>query len=257
MLNHNSNEYYVDSFLDMQKDLANFLGESHDINGEWTIAEKKRFINKGCLAVATMTLTTHRSIAWDIKASATNELRSITVPDVMLKPKRLFIDNYEYLQMDLDEFLTNLGSSIDSEVSNVTNVTQLQTSNRFFYWNEGNNTFDINPPISDNMKAVLYMVGAPKLLVNDGDIPDIHPSWSYLAPIWAAKQMLDKDEEHRDRGEVARRRWRSGLKDFERFKHRGVGNKATKMIKDPGTFSSGSGRASSEVDFGSTWDRLP
>jgi len=254
-LAHNSNEYNVDTFLDLQKDLANYLGESHDVDGEWDIAEKKRFINKGCVAIATMTLTTHRTSEWTIKGTTASPVYTLQVPDRMIKPKRLFVDGNEYLELDLDSFLNRLGSTINGVPSTSTNVTQLQQLNRFFTWNEGANTFDINPPISDTENVVLYMHAMPRLLINDGDIPEIHPSWAYLASIWAAKQMLDKDEEHRDRGEVARRRWRSGLKDFERFKHRGSGNKATRMIKDPEMFSKGSGAL--DVDWKSTFDRLP
>jgi len=257
-LAHNSNEYYVDNFLSLQKDLSTYLGEAHNIDGEWTVAEKKRFINKGCVAVAAMTMTTHKNTEWDIVGTTAKPLRTITVPDAMIKPKRLFIDGNEYLQLDLDNFLKKLGSSIAGTPSTSSNLAQLEQLNRFFYWNEGANTFDMNPPITETVNAVLYMVAMPRLLEKDGDISVLHPAWAYLAPVWAAMMMLDKDEEHRDRGETARRRWLAGLKAFERFKHRGVGNKATRMIKDPEKFSKRNVNAGDNgIDWGTAFDRLP
>lgn len=253
---HNSNEYYADTFLDLQKDLANYLGESHDIDGEWTIEEKRRFINKGLVHVAAMTLTTPRSVDWDITGTSANPARTTIPPDRMIKPIRLFIEGYEYLQLDLDGFLDRLGSSINGAPTSSTSVVNLQQhTNRFFYWNEGTNNFDLNPPIVGTENAVLYMMAMPKKLEKDGEVPDISPIFSYLASVWAAIHMLDKDEEHRDRGEVARRRWLSGLKAFERYKHRGVGNKSTTMKKDPNKFSRGS--SIDGMDLKTTFDRLP
>lgn len=246
----------------MQKDLSNYLGEAHDISGEWTIDEKKRFINKGLVAVATETLTTHSNIEWTVTGTTTTPLKTITIPDRMIKPMRLFINGAEYLQMDLDNFLQRLGNFVDvpqgSQISTTSSVTQFDQLNRFFFWNQGSNTFDVNPPISDTQKAVLYMIGMPKLLEKDDDISDVHPSWSYLAPVWAAMMMLDKDEEHRDRGAVATQRWRDGMRKVERFKHRSAGNKSVRMTKDPERFSdrntlSGDG----DVDWGTTFDRYP
>jgi hypothetical protein len=245
----------------MQKDLANYLGEAHDVDGEWTIEEKKRMINKGCVAVATKTLTVHKNCEWTVEGTTANPVKTLIVPDRVLKPKRLFINGNEYVQLELDDFLSRLGNFVDipegSQLSSSsTNITQIQQLNRFFYHNEGSNTFDINPPITDKQKIMLYMISVPDILTKDGEIPNLHPSFAYLAPVWAAKMMLDKDEEQRDRGASAHSRWREGMDDIERFKHRSAGNKVVTMKKDPSRFQTPN-VLSNDYDYGTTFDRFP
>jgi hypothetical protein len=105
---------------------------------------------------------------------------------------------------------------------------------------------------------MLYAVVLPKLLEKDDEISDFHPSFHYLAPLWAAVKMLPRDEEHRDRGEWARRQWEDGLKELERFKHRSASNKAIKFKKDPAKFAKRSSlTGDGDVDWGTTFDRFP
>ena len=100
-LNIKNNEYNVNSFLDLEKDLAIWLKESHDRDGEWTRDEKKRFINGGAAAIAARTLTVNKIIHFDVVGSAGSPKRLIKVPDRVLKPRRLFIDSEEYKEMEV------------------------------------------------------------------------------------------------------------------------------------------------------------
>lgn len=257
-----STEYHVDSFIDMQKDLSNYLKESHLIDGEWTIAEKKRFINKGCVAVASITLTTHGRIDFEVTATQADPIRQLTVPDKIIQPQRLFINGNEYMELQMDEFITkyagflNTTTGVTSATSS-TSLPQIEIQNRFYWWNKGENTFDINPPITEATNISLFGVLMPKFLEDDGDIPNLDPSFSYLAPVWAAMMMLDRDEEHKERGAKAESRWDKGMDAFERFKNRRASNRVLHIQKDPGTFSNRTSLNIGSVDYGDNFDRFP
>lgn len=248
-------EYNTNTFLDLQKDLAVWLKESHESDGEWSLAEKKRYINKGLVAIAAQTLIVKKVITFDVEGSTDEPIRTITVPDRLLKTIRVFIGADEYKEMDLDTYLDNVGLFIDIPTSPIS-VRSSVVSGRSYWWDEATNTLRINPEINSKKSVTIYASVLPQLLENDGDTPNMNPAWSHLAPIWAAWQMLPQDEEHADRGARAERAFTKGIKELERFKRKDASNKSTKFIKDPEKFPRRMRDDTSfRVDLGDNFDR--
>ena len=256
-------EYHVDTFLEMQRDLAGYLKEGETVEGEWTTDEKKRALNRGCVAVAAATLTLKRAFTYQVVGKSTpNEMIELELPARLIQPMRLFIDGQEYKEKDFDGWLDVMGNYVEPPAGSVTSATTQSNvalaTNRFFYWDETKNVFLINPSITDTKTVQLYAIAMPKLLVNDSDVTDLNPIFSHLPAKWAAWHLLYQDEEHRDRGLSARRDYHAGLKDFERFKKKRTGNISKKIIKDQAQFSNWDGASGGgKADLGAYWDRLP
>ncbi len=261
-LDHVNNNYHVDTFLEMQKDLAIWLKEGHLINGEWSIAEKKRFLNKGCIAVAAATRTTTKTLNFEAKGVAsTNEIQELAIPAQLIEPVKLFIDGLEYKEKTFDEFMDDIGGFMQpppgSPVGATGQYTTAAALSRFFYWDQSKNVLQVHPKITETKSVQLYAVVMPNLLSEDNDVSILNPIFTNLAAAWAAWKMLPQDEEHKDRGREAQRDYISGIRDFESHKRKRRGNIAKKIIKDQDQFGNRStigelGRA----DLGVTWDRL-
>tara|TARA_R110002126_G_scaffold47086_4_gene131911 strand:+ start:611 stop:1351 length:741 start_codon:yes stop_codon:yes gene_type:complete len=246
----------------MQKDLAVWLKEAYTIDGEWTIAEKKRYLNRGCVAVAAATLSIESTVVWEVTGVAsTNEIVELALPARIIQPKRLFVDGLEYKEVAFDEYLDNVGGIIDPPSGSVTSASgQYSVAfrlNRFFYWDQAKNVFQISPRITDTQTIELYAVMMPNLLINDDDVSTLNPIFTHLVSAWAAWKMLPQDEEHRDRGRDAQRDYITGLRDFEKYKRKRKGNIAKKIIMDQGQFGSKTGHGHLGMsDLGTLWDRL-
>lgn len=255
-----NDQYEVRTFLDMQIELANYLKESETEDGIWTVTQKKRAINLGCLAFVSDKAHPLQFTPFEIDGTAEKPIREIPTPVNLLKPGRLFIDGFEYLEQTMAEFINRRQGLI-----NITEPTSVSLSaitrinfDRFFWWDETKKTFHLNPEVAQRSNAQLYYLGAPKLLENDADVSNLPIAFTDMPASWAAWKLLYKDEEHRDRGRNAKADWDSRLKDYERFRSRTIGNKITKINLDKNVFSNPSGFTQGErVDLGSAFDRLP
>lgn len=256
-----NNRYHVRTFEDMQIDLENYLKEDHLEDGTWTVNEKNRKINEGCIAVASHSI--YPPTLWEKTViddgTPENPLRFLSAPKDMIKPVRLFIDSFEYLEQTLDQYtrrkngLVNTSEPTSTGISAVTRIN----FNRFFWWDEARNAFLLNPPITTQQGLEFYYVPMPNLLVNDGDISTLHASFTYLPPLWAAWRILSKDEEHRDRGLAAKTDYKDGLKELERMRNRIASNKVINIKLDKNVFSSPSDFGiDGRVDLGSSFGRF-
>ena len=258
-LNHVNNDYHVDTFLDMQKDLAVWLKEPYDIDGEWTIAEKKRYLNRGCVAVAAATLTTTAPIVYEVKGTTALPVQELEIPTKMIQPMRVFIDGQDYKEVTFDQWLDTIGGFMELPSGSVASATGQYTvayrGNRFFYWDQTKNVFQINPKITDTKTVEVYAVIMPNLLINDDDVSMLDPVFHHLVSAWAAWKMLPQDEEHKDRGREAQRDYVNGLRDFEKYKRKRRGNISKEIQLDQGQFSR-SKDTLGRSDMGATWDRL-
>lgn len=258
-LNIVNNDYHVDTFLDMQKDLEKYLKEGYDIDGEWTIAEKKRFINRGCAAIAAATLSTKTVITQEIVGSPTNPIRELPMPGRIIQPVRLFINGYEYLENTFDQWLAEMGGVMPVPAGTVSSTTGPTSTiptrfNRFFYWDEYKNALLINPPIEEEQTVQFYVIAMPNLLVNDTDVSMLNPLVTSLAAAWAAWRLLPQDEEYKGRGREAQRNYLNGLRDFRMLQRQRKGNIAKTINKNMGQFRRIS--ADRPVDMGDNWDRI-
>jgi len=245
----------------MQKDLENYLKEAFDEDGTWTIAEKKRKINEGCIAVVAHSTYPPTIREFTISGgTAADPLHNIILPANFLKPVRLFIDSFEYKELSLDDYvgrktgLTNVSEPTSTSLSAITRIN----FDRFFWWDEANNSFRTNPPITERVAAELYYIAAPNKLDKDDDISTLIPSFTHLPPMWAAWRMLYKDEEHRARGSAARSDYKDGLNELERHRNRNPGNKVTTILMDRSVFTNPSDlEFDGRTDLGSSFDRIP
>lgn len=258
-----NSEYHVDTFINMQTDLGGYLKEGATIEGEWAVEDKKRAINRGCVAVAAATLTTKRVFNYTVEGKPSpDQMQELTIPNKLITPMRLFIDGQEYKEKTFDQWLDQMGNYIEPPAGQIKSATTQSNvalrMNRFFYWDEAKNVFLINPSITDTKSVQLYAIAMPRLLVNDEDVTDLNPIFSHLPAKWAAWHLLYKDEEHRDRGLAARRDYHAGLKDFEKFKKNRKGNISKSIIKDQSQFGTHDTlNAGGRADLGDYWDRLP
>ena len=240
-------EYEINTFLDMQKDLADYLSEAYNVNGTWSIAEKKRRINQGCVAVATEIMEPRTFLEKKISGSSGTPFFEIPAPSDLLKPGRLFIDGIEYMELSMENFMlrTSSGAGVGPELAH------------HYYWHDtAKRILNIRPKLTlDNKDFCFYYVKMPKKLVQDGDVSDINPAFSDLPALWAAWRMLYRDEEHADRGRSARQDFMDRLDDYNKFRNRSIGSKQPKMVLDSSLFPA---RSHEFVeDTGDLWDRLP
>lgn len=261
-INTANHRYHVRTFEDMQIDLENYLKEDHLEDGTWTVTEKNRKINEGCIAVASHSI--YPPTLWE--KSVVNEgtpedpLTFLSTPKDLIKPVRLFIDSFEYLEQTLDQFvrrktgLINISEPTSTGLSAVTRIN----FDRFFWWDEARNAMVLNPPITTQLGIEFYYVPMPNLLVNIGDISTLHTSFTYLPSLWAAWKILSKDEEHRDRGLAAKNDFKDGLKELERMRNRIASNKIIHIKLDRNVFSRPRDfDIDGRVDLGSAFDRIP
>lgn len=256
-----NDEYHVRTFEDMQKDLENYLKEAFDEDGTWTVAEKKRKINEGCIAVVAH--STYPPIIKDFiisSGTALNPTHDMVLPANFLKPVRLFIDSFEYKELSLDDYvgrktgLTNISEPTSTSLSAITRIN----FDRFYWWDEAKNSFRLNPPVTERVAVELYYIPAPNKLANDDDISTLIPSFTHLPPMWAAWRLLYKDEEYRARGLEAKIDYKDGLDDLERHRNRNPGNKVTTILMDRSVFTSPSDfDLGGRTDLGSSFDRIP
>jgi len=255
-----NDQYQVRTFLDMQLELSDYLKEAHDEDGVWTISEKKKRLNQGCLAFVSNKAHPLKFTTIEVNGNATVPIREIPTPTDMLKPGRLFIDGFEYLEQTLSEFvnrrqgLVNITEPTSVSLSAITRIN----FDRFFWWDETKKTFHVNPEVSQRSSGQFYYLAATKLLKDDGDVSDLPINFTHMPASWAAWRLLARDEEHRDRGRQAKADWEDGLKEYERFRSRNIGNKIIKINLDKNVFSNPSGFSQGQrVDLGSAFDRLP
>jgi hypothetical protein len=259
-LRTNNDQYHVRTFLDMQKDLELNLKEDYAEDGTWTVAEKKRKLNEGCIAVAahsTYPPTVEQFIV--NSGTAADPLYDLPLPADFLKPTRLFIEGFEYQELTLSDFtrrrngLTNTANNTNTGATSYTNIN----FDRFFWWDEAKNSLRINPQITSRTPVELYYVPMPNKLTKDSDISTLIPAFTSLPALWAAWQMLNKDEEQRGRGAAAKADYREGLDELERHRNRNTGNKTLPILMDGSTFPQNSDYFLGRIDGSDGWDRLP
>lgn len=252
--------YQISTFLDLQKTLQSYLRQAYDVDGVWKIEEKKRQLNNGLVAIATETLSVRKKLILKLDGSATNLIRSFESPPDMLEPRRVFIDGYSYRELEEEEYLESLGFFDElpdgwpqGQGAGLTSADTI-TWTRAYYWDIGERIMRITPKIDTLSTALIWYAAMPSKLVEDDDIPDIHPAFSHLAAAWAAHKLLYKDEEQKDRGARALLDYESGISKFERFKTHKTSNRVLNFKKDKRQFKSRKRSFSTKYDLGRNFD---
>lgn len=253
-------DYQVSTFLDLQKTLQAYLREAFDKDGVWKIAEKKRQLNNGLVAIATETLSVRKKKLIQLNGSADILVRSFETPPDMLEPRRVFIDGYSYRELEEEEYLDSLGYFEDlpdgwpqGQGAGLTSADTI-TWTRAYYWDIGERTMRITPKIDTLSTALVWYAAMPSKLTEDDDIPNVHPAFSHLAAAWAAHKLLFKDEEQKDRGARALKDYEDGIGKFERFKTHKTSSRVLNFKKDTKQFKRRQRSFSIKYDLGRNFD---
>lgn len=238
--------YHVDTFLSMQESLGNYLNQSFDNEGIWSVAEKKRQLNLGCINIVGAVSAPKTFIEKEIKGTVELPADSFEIPSNMLKPYRLWVGGLQHQQVSDDSWFLSK-TTLDTVGS--------AHGARVFWWDTDQNKIWVSPGITDLKKLTFRYVRMPRLLANDDDVPDLHPLLWHVPPMWAAWRMLYRDEEHGDRGRSARTDYKDAIKEFNAFRFKEIGNKQQKIILDPLVFPTKRTNFGS-LDLGETFDRL-
>jgi hypothetical protein len=245
----------------MQKDLENYLKEDYAEDGTWTVEEKKRKLNEGCIAVVAHSTYPPTFTSYFVTGGSDedDQIFSLRIPSDLLKPARLFVDGKEYQELTLSEWVRRKSGLVNPIRPTSTGVSAISRQNfdRFFWWDEAKNTFRINPVITSQVNIELYYVPMPNKLAEDTDISTLLPAFTHLPALWAAWRLLNKDEEQRDRGLSAKRDFLDGLAELERHRNRNPGNKTLPIHMDGGVFPDRSEEFDGRVDYNAAFDRLP
>jgi hypothetical protein len=178
----------------------------------------------------------------------------------MLEPRRVFIDGYSYDELEEDEYLESLGLFDElpdgwpqGQGAGLTSADNINWT-RAYYWDIGERIMRITPKIDTLSTALIWYAAMPSKLVENDDIPDVHPAFSHLAAAWAANKLLYKDEEQKDRGARALLDYENGIDKFERFKTHKVSNRVLSFKKDRKQFKRKKRTYSRKYDLGRSFD---
>lgn len=232
--------YDVNTFLDLQEDLADYLGEDATIDANWTIARKKKMINRGLKDLASRILTPRTFKEDNLQATVTSPIGEIVPPSNLLKPINLYItqspsastapssqapyeNSREWIEVEEEEFF------------------RIRRGNKFrhthvYFYDIAQRLLRLGHDITTNSLYEFYYVRTPKILVNSADVSDVDPNWTHLAAMWAANRLLYKDQEHRDKGISLLGDYERGIADALALKFKEAGGKSTKMKLNPRVF---------------------
>lgn len=246
MVNSTQNpEFHVDTFLDMELGLQNYLNEAFDkASGIWTRSQKQRALNLACINIVAKLLTNKTTFKTEVQATAEDVTDNFPVPSDVLKPNRLWIDGINFAEVSEDSWYRNIVT--------LDRASSFQ-GKRIFYWDEDENVINFAPPMNVRTDVVFRYVRMPRKLVNEGDVPDLHPLLWHVPPMWAAWRLTYRDEEHGDRGRSARADYNNAIKEFQEFKFKESGTKQTHIILDPLMFPD-KRNLTAVVDLGDTFD---
>jgi len=240
-------EYHVDTFLDMELGLQNYLNEAFDnTEGTWTRSQKQRFLNLGCINVAAKVLQPKRTFKGSVEATPEDITDTFVVPGGVLKPHRLWIDDNSYHEVNEEDWFRNL-VALDRAAS--------FHGRRIFWYDMDEMVVNFAPAVHKRSDVVFRYVKMPRKLVKDGDVPDLHTLLWHVPPMWAAWRMTYRDEEHGDRGRSARADYKDAIREFQEFKFKESGNKQAKITLDPLMFPD-KRNLTAGIDLGDTFDIL-
>ncbi len=227
VLEIDTGDFHVDTFEDMQEGLANYLNQSSNNEGIWTVAEKKRHLNLGCINVVAAVMSPKTFIEKELSGTSDDPLNTFTAPNNMLKPYRMWLNGLAYQEVSDETWFSGLSSLVQQGSA---------IGKRIFWWDDDQKVIFFSTAITDTQKLTFRYVRMPRLLTDPSDIPDLHPLLWHVPPMWAAWRMLYRDEEHGDRGRSARADYRDAISVYNNFKFKEIGNKQTNINLDPLVF---------------------
>src|SRR3990172_1474223 len=205
----------MSSFLQLQQELAEVLGENGTGNGFWSQSIKQRFLNLGVLDV--MIRTRSGPLVTDTSLTTTVALQTYTLPSNFLAPRQLYVDGERHRRIDLERELELLGGDLDD----ATLFKSFKTSDipkRFYRLDLTANTFSLLPiPAKTGLAIKWFYLKVPTTLSADADIPNIPVITHHLPALWAGWKLAYRDKDQAARGAQLRDEYLEGVRMANEF----------------------------------------
>lgn len=224
----------MSTFLQMQQQLAEYLGEESTDTGYWSQSIKQRFINLGVKDAMLQTKEGPRVI--DGSGTTTPSTRTYALPTDFLMPKVLYIDGKPYRRITEERELELLDGDFDNAASYA--ASDLGTNpTRFYTLDLTAEQYRILPTPTSTLQIRWLYLKLPTTLTANADVPNIPKVLHELPAKWAAWQLTYRDKDHASRGSQLRQEYLLELSQAIRFLNEGIDAAEVEFGLDPKYFS--------------------